>query len=149
MENKAKAAVDRIERECIALRVRMLNRIVTNVYDEALRPLGLKASQLNVLVAVAKLGVAQPTRLCDILQLDVSTLSRNLDRMRAKGWVEVVPGEDSRAQPVRLTAQGWRLLDRALPAWEQAQQQVSRLMGQESVTLLAKMSRKLAVQAGQ
>lgn len=146
MANKAKAAIDRIERECIALRVRMLNRMVTNVYDEALRPLRLKTSQLNVLVAVAKLGVAQPTRLCEILQLDVSTLSRNLDRMRTKGWIEVVPGEDNRAQPVRLAAPGWKLLDKAVPAWEEAQQQVSSLLGQEGVTLLTRTSRKMATQ---
>src|SRR6516162_3196973 len=46
--------------ECIAVRLRLVNRVVTNLYDAALRPLGLKVSQLNILVVTAKLGLAQP-----------------------------------------------------------------------------------------
>ena len=80
----------------------VLNRIVTNVYDRALRTLGLKASQLNILVAAGKLGVAHPKEVCSILQLDASTLSRNVKRMRAKGWLEGVASPDARSQPFRL-----------------------------------------------
>src|SRR6516225_5023210 len=98
-----------------------------------LRQLGLKVSQLNILVVTAKLGLAQPAKVCDILHLDTSTLSRNVDRMRAKGWLEVVPGEDTRTQPFRLTAQGRRLLERAVPAWEQAQQQAGELLDDEGI----------------
>src|SRR5246127_4856554 len=111
------SSIDTIARTCIAVRLRLLNRVVTNLYDDALRPLGLKVSQLNVLVVTAKLGLAQPAKVCDLLQLDTSTLSRNVERMRAKGWLEVVPGEDARTQPFRLTAQGRRLLEEAGPAW--------------------------------
>src|SRR5215831_1848863 len=92
MDNeKSSRAIDAIARTCIALRLRLLNRGVTNLYDDALRPLGLKVSQLNLLVVTAKLGLAQPARVCDLLQLDASTLSRNVERMRARGWLEVVP----------------------------------------------------------
>src|SRR5438874_3895487 len=89
------STIDAIARTCIAVRLRLLNRVVTNFYDDALRPLGLKVSQLNILVVTARLGVARPTRVCEILQLDASTLSRNVKRMMAKGkrWLEVVPGE--------------------------------------------------------
>src|SRR6516165_4682869 len=119
---KHSPAIDAIARTCTALRLRLLNRVVTNLYDDALRPLGLKVSQLNLLVVAAKLGLAQPAKVCDLLQLDPSTLSRNVERMRAKGWLEVVPEEDGRAQPFRLTLQGKRLIEKAVPAWEQAQQ---------------------------
>src|SRR5262245_55821540 len=112
------ASIEIIARNCVAVRLRLLNRVVTNLYDDALRPLGLKASQLNVLVATGKLGLARPARICEILQLDVSTLSRNVERMRDKGWLEIVPGEDARAQPFRLTPKGKRLIERAVPAWE-------------------------------
>src|SRR5215472_5591724 len=95
--------IDAIARSCIAVRLRLLNRVVTNLYDDALRPLGLKVSQLNILVVAAKLGLARPADVCGLLQLDASTLSRNVERMRAKGWLETVPGEDARAQPFRLT----------------------------------------------
>jgi DNA-binding MarR family transcriptional regulator len=138
-------AVDTIARTCIAVRLRLLNRVVTNLYDDALRPLGLKISQLNILVVTAKLGLAQPSKVCDILQLDTSTLSRNVERMRAKGWLEVVPGEDARTQPFRLTAQGRRLLERAVPAWEQAQRQATKLLGDEGIALLNQAAIKLGM----
>jgi DNA-binding MarR family transcriptional regulator len=147
MDEKQSQAIDAIARNCIAVRVRQLNRVITNVYDEALRPLGLKISQLNVLVAAAKLGLAQPTRLCEILQMDASTLSRNVERMRAKGWLEIMPGEDGRTQPFRLTPRGTRLLEKSIPAWERAQHRATDLLGPDGVAAVAKTARKVAVQA--
>ena len=126
---RARAAVDKIAGECVAVRVRMLNRVVTNIYDEALRPLGLKVSQMNILVAAAKMGTARPQEVCDFLHLDASTLSRNVERMKARGWLEVVPAEDGRSQPFRLTPQGRKLLEKAVPAWGAAQQQAKGVLG--------------------
>src|SRR5215510_7686153 len=128
-----KRAIDTIARNCIAVRLRLLNRVVTNLSDDALRPLGLKVSQLNILVVTAKLGLARPAQVCDILQLDTSTLSRNVERMRAHGWLEVVPDEDARAQPFRLTPSGKRLIEKAVPAWEAAQHQAGELLGDEGI----------------
>src|SRR5262245_1268847 len=128
--------IDTIARTCIAVRLRRLNRVITSMYDEVLRPLGLKTSQLNILVVTAKLGLARPAKVCEILQLDTSTLSRNVQRMRSAGWLEVVPGEDARAQPFRLTAQGKRLIVRAMPAWEQGQRRALELLGDEGIALL-------------
>jgi DNA-binding MarR family transcriptional regulator len=121
----------------------LLNRVVTNIYDDALRPLGLKASQLNLLIVTARLGVARPSWVCDILQLDSSTLSRNVERMRAHGWLEVVQEADARAQPFRLTAQGKRLIAKAFPAWEEAQRQATELLGHEGIAVLDKAATKL------
>src|SRR3954464_12754562 len=108
MTDKTSKQVDRIAASCIAGRLRLLNRVVTNLYDEALRPLGVKLSQGNVLAVTAKLGVARPSEVCDILELDTSTLSRTVDRMAANGWLEVLPDEDGRSHPFRLTDQGRR-----------------------------------------
>src|SRR5947199_4354214 len=102
MDNATTSSIDTISRTCIAGRLRLLNRVVTNLYDDALRPLGLKVSQLNILIVTARLGLARPAQVCAILQLDTSTLSRNVELMRAHGWLEVVPNEDARAQPFRL-----------------------------------------------
>ena len=142
---KHSPAIDAIARTCIALRLRLLNRGVTNLYDDALRPLGLKVSQLNLLVVTAKLGLAQPAKVCDLLQLDPSTLSRNVERMRAKGWLEVVPGKDARTQPFRLTTQGKKLLERAIPAWEEAQRHATELLGGDGIALLNNAARKLGI----
>ena len=140
---KTTTSIDTITKTCIAVRLRLLNRVVTNFYDDALRPLGLKVSQLNILIVTAKLGLARPTQIGDILQLDKSTLSRNLERMRAHGWLEVVPEQDARAQPFRLTSQGKRLIENTIPAWEQAQRQAMELLGDEGIALLDKAAGKL------
>jgi len=121
--------IDKLASECVAVRLRRLNRVVTNIYDNALRSLDLKVSQMNILVAAAKLGTARPIEVCEHLHLDVSTLSRNVERMKARGWLAVVPGEDGRSQPFRLTPQGRNLLERAVPAWSEAQKQVKKFLG--------------------
>ena len=132
-------------RECIGFRVRMLNRMVTAIYDETLSEAGLKTSQFNLLVAVTNREESRPAELAKILEMDESTLSRNVERMRAKGWLEVVPGEDARTQPFRLTAQGKRLLERAVPAWEKAQSQATEFLGDDGIALLSKAASKLGM----
>ena len=121
--------IDKIAGECVAVRLRMLNRLITNIYDNALRPLDLKVSQMNILVAAAKMGTARPLEVCAYLHLDVSTLSRNVERMKDRGWLAVVPQADGRAQPFQLTTSGRKLLEKAVPAWSDAQQQVTRILG--------------------
>ena len=137
------STIDHIARDCIAVRMRMLNRMITNLYDEALRPLGVKVSQMNILVAAAKLGLARPGQVCEILQLDASTLSRNVERMRARGWLEIVPGEDARAQPFRLTPAGKKLLERTIPAWEKGQSRAVTFLGADGMALLGKAMTKV------
>src|SRR4029077_11228642 len=143
MDNATTSSIDTIAKTCIAVRLRLLNRVVTNFYDDALRPLGLKVSQLNILIVTARFGLARPAQVCEILQLDASTLSRNIKPLQAHGWLEVVPEEDARAQPFRLTPQGRRLIEKAVPAWEEAQRRATELLGDEGTALLDKVARKL------
>jgi hypothetical protein len=75
----------------------------------------------------------------------MSTLSRSVEWMRAKGWLEVVLGEDARIQPFRLTNLGKKLLERAVPAWEEAQGKATVLLGDEGLILLDKAARKLGM----
>ena len=112
--------IETIATTCIAGRLRLLNRVVTNLYDDALRPFGLKLSQGNVLAVTAKLGVARPAEVCAILELDTSTLSRTVGCMVANGWLEPRPDDDGRSHPFRLTGEGKRLMEQAIPAWEKA-----------------------------
>ncbi len=136
-------SIDNIAGECVAVRLRMLNRVVTNIYDDALRPLGIKVSQMNILVAAGKMGLARPADVCGRLHLNGSTLSRNVERMKARGWLEVVPDKDGRAQPFRLTSDGCRLLEQAAPAWKKAQRQAKALLGDGMVDLLEQAVKRL------
>src|SRR2546421_9922309 len=141
------AMIDKVASECVAVRLRMLNRVVTNAYDDALRPLDLKVSQMNILVAAAKMGTVRPLEVCEYLHLDVSTLSRNVERMKARGWLEVVPDEDGRSQPFQLTAQGRKLLEKAVPAWSEAQEQVKRGLGDRFVDQLNRAMKRVSESA--
>src|SRR5437588_2947388 len=138
---------DKIAGECVAVRLRMLNRVITNIYDNALRPLEMKVSQMNILVAAAKMGTARPLKVCEYLHLDVSTLSRNVERMKARGWLEVVADEDGRSQPFQLTPQGRKLLGKAVPAWSEAQQQVTRVLGDGFVHQLNRAVKRIGEEA--
>ena len=144
MSNRSKEPdLETVVKTCIAVRVRLLNRVITNFYDDALRPLGVKTSQMNVLILTARMGLARPAKVCEILQMDTSTLSRNVERLRAKGWLEVVPEEDARAQPFRVTDKGWKLIEKSLPAWEEGQRRATELLGSEGVALLDNTSRRI------
>lgn len=129
-------SMETIATTCIAGRLRLLNRVVTNLYDEALRPCGIKLSQGNILAVTAKLGVARPAEVCAILELDTSTLSRAVERLVANGWLEILPDDDGRSHPFRLTAAGKRLMEQAFPAWEKAQAEARKLLGEDGLRLL-------------
>ena len=131
-----------IARQCLANQVRLLGRAVSAVYDEELRPLGLKVSQLNVLVAIATLGAPRPSDLAGALRVDKSTLSRNTERMRRSGWLATRSGE-GRSVHLTLTAAGRRLLERATPAWERAQDRARELIGARAADELARSAKRL------
>lgn len=126
--------IQNVADHCAATHLRTLTRFVSGVFDEQLRPLDLKISQLNILVLLATLKEARPVQLCEQLCLDPSTLSRNLDRMRARNWLEMsVAPEDARAHVVRLTEEGKELLRKALPFWKRAQERVEATIGKAAL----------------
>lgn len=133
---KPATTIETIATSCIAGRVRILNRVITNLYDEALRPVGVKLSQGNVLAVTAMLGVARPAEVCELLELDTSTLSRTVDRMVGNGWLEILPDEDGRSHPFRLTKEGKGLMEMSIPAWENAQREAKKLLGDDGLRLL-------------
>jgi DNA-binding MarR family transcriptional regulator len=135
--------IRRVERECIVFRVRMLSRIITGIYDDALSGVGMKVSQFSVLVAVSNREKARPAELAKILQMDESTLSRNVERMCARGWLRLEPDGDGRSHLIAATDRGIALIRKAYPAWQKAQTEVARRLGEENVAALRSAARKL------
>ena len=128
-------------RDCVATRLRMANRVITKVYDDALRPLGLTVTQMSMLVLAEDRGFIRQSEVGAELQLDDSTLSRNLERMRANGWLEEVSGDDARVHSYRLTEAGRALLDKTIPAWRGAQGEAQRRLGDAGVQALRRFAR--------
>ena len=129
-----------VVRDCIATRLRMADRVITKVYDDALRPLGLKVTQMSMLVLAEDRGLIRQAEVGAELRLDDSTLSRNLERMRANGWLEEVSADDARVHSYRLTAAGRALLERAIPAWRGAQHEAERQLGDAGVQALRRFA---------
>jgi DNA-binding MarR family transcriptional regulator len=134
---------DRLARECIAVRVRLINRVITALYDEALRPFGVRISQANILAAVAHIGESRPAELSRILRIEKSTLSRDVEFMKQKGWLESDPPLGGRNQTIRLTRQGHQLLGSIQPSWENAQVEAKQLIGEAGEAALNLIASRL------
>jgi DNA-binding MarR family transcriptional regulator len=135
-----------VEGVCVGGCVRKLNRMVSAIYDGALAKAGLKTSQFSVLVSVANRIQARPAELTKLLQLDESTLSRNVERMCARGWLRLVQDEDRRSHLIEVTDKGQALIRKCLPAWQKAQAEVSRRLGTDTVAELRSALRKLSAE---
>lgn len=118
-----------IASECLSVRVRRLGRVVTRIYDAALAPHGVSTAQLNLLAAIAAGDGARPVDLTRLLEVEKSTLSRDLKRMEQLGWVRSRGGPAGVGRPVTLTRAGSRLLVEVRDAWEKAQEAAQSELG--------------------
>jgi DNA-binding MarR family transcriptional regulator len=133
--------IDEMAGGCLMGRARLLTRVLTGMYDDELRPFGLKATQLNLLVVVAQLGPVRRIEIGRLIHLDPSTLTRNLQVMLSNGWIEeVADDEDGRGLPLRVTKRGKALLEEVAPAWKRAQGKAEKLLGSEGAALLRRLS---------
>ncbi len=132
---------------CLATRVRQLSRIITRVYDDAMRPLGITASQYTLLAQLASRDGITAVEIGHELDIEKSTLSRNLKRLLALGHIIMDPPAGRRGRGLHLTAKGSAVLRDAYPIWQAAQSSTLAVMGQDSrATLddLLKQAERLA-----
>ena len=122
----------------------MLNRVVSRVYDEMIRPHGIKFSQMNILTVVTLRGPIQPSEVGLVLSLEKSTLSRNVQLMEDNGWIESQSGESGNSHLLRVTRKGRQLLEKAAPDWQSAQEQVCELLGVKTATAIRKTMDRLS-----
>jgi len=116
---------------CACATVRRLSRLLTQLYDDHLRPSGVEAPQMVLLGTLAALPGLSQAALGARLALDKTTLSRNLRLMEANGWIEPAPVKDRRQKGFRLTAPGQDRLAAAKPLWAAAQAQFESSMSQD------------------
>ncbi len=114
---------------CACLSLRQASRVVTQMYDDALRPAGLRATQFGLLMAVRAVGRMTISELADFVIMDRTTLTRNLRPLEKNGYLRVEPGEDRRMRRVSLTRKGRTALEKAFPLWKEVQTQVMDKLG--------------------
>jgi DNA-binding MarR family transcriptional regulator len=127
--------------ECVCLNLRMSTRALTQVYDEALKPTGLRITQYSMLRAIRRLGPVPLQRLSEALALDQTTLPRNLRPLQKNGYVRVVTGSDRRERLASLTPKGTAALEAAQPLWRKTQDRIrSRFSAKQLETLLTALT---------
>ena len=123
-------------RGCTNLKLRQLTRRVSRHYDALVGATGLKTTQYSLLSHIVQLGPLKPSDLAARMQLDASTLTRNLQPLVQHGWVELGPGEDARSRLIHATEAGAAKRAEAQKAWKQAQLALNHRLGNERVVRL-------------
>ena len=118
---------------CACFNLRKATRVVTQLYDEALKPAGLRSTQFTVLAATRALGPVSVNELAEWIVMDRTTLTRNLKPLERDGLIAVRPGDDLRVRQVSLTAKGRKTLERAYPMWEGVQARLREQLGDARV----------------
>lgn len=121
---------------CISTRIRQLSRIITRVYDDALRPLGITASQFTLLTQLAQQDGITAVEIGHSLDIEKSTLSRNLKRLLKDGHITMDPPAGRRGRGLHLTPKGEMVIQQGYPVWRDAQTRTIRVMGPESRSTL-------------
>jgi DNA-binding MarR family transcriptional regulator len=121
---------------CICSNLRRAARLVTNYYDKLLEPVGLRMSQAIVLVVLYLAGVQTINEMAEKLELDRTTLTRNLKPLAHQGLLTIAPGSDQRTRVVTLTPEGEAALLKVLPLWEQTQSYMVEGIGKANASLL-------------
>lgn len=121
---------------CTNLKLRQLTRMVTRRYDVHVAEAGLKTTQYSLLSHVVTLGPIRPGELARRMQMDASTLTRNLQPLVAQGWIEIGAGDDARSRLVEATAAGREKRVQGQRAWKQAQVALNAQLGLERVAAL-------------
>jgi DNA-binding MarR family transcriptional regulator len=122
---------------------RRTSRALTQVYEEAIRPFGLRASQLSILQVLSRAGEVSQGQLGQMLAMDSTSLTRTLAIMIRQGWIAERRGKDRRERRLRLAKSGEKLLQRALPDWDKVQSKLRRQLGDETWNNLLQLTRQV------
>lgn len=141
------AEKERRRTECVCINLRQMSRVISQIYDDALAPSGLKITQFCLLRAIARLEPASVGALAEDQELDRTTLTRNLALLERDGLIEQTAGADKRKSLARLTRAGSAAVARALPHWEQVQEELRRSLGAQTLAQLSEIREKISAAA--
>jgi DNA-binding MarR family transcriptional regulator len=122
---------------------RRTSRTLTQLYEEALRPLGLRATQFTILQVLSLAGEVSQGQLGEMLAMDSTSLTRTLAIMVRQGWIAERRGEDRRERWLRLSSAGEAKLSRALPVWEKVQSRLRHQLGAQAWKNLLQLTQQV------
>jgi DNA-binding MarR family transcriptional regulator len=118
-----------METTCYCVAVRTAARKTTALYDSILEPAGVTLAQFSLLRKIERAGTVSLTKLGQLMELDRSTIGRNVKALEKLQLVRAASAEDQREAAVRLTSAGERALRVGAPLWEKAQRRVEAMLG--------------------
>ncbi|NWA29889.1 winged helix-turn-helix transcriptional regulator [Pseudomonas gingeri] len=130
------SAQDDFDGCCNCLATRQASRYLTAVYDQALSPVGLRATQFSILYKLVKFGPLTIGELANRMAMDRTTLSTNLKPLERDRLVDIVPGVDRRVKQALVTGAGLLRYQQALPLWKDVQSRFENTYGQQSAAEL-------------
>ena len=134
-QSEVEAYASELGKTCIGVRVRIMARHVSGIYEQQLRESKLTIGQMNMLTAMINIGEkhASASKLSGALCMEKSTVSRNLDKMESQGWIRRNEPTQGRLETLTVTASGRKVYANAYPGWSKAQQLVADELGDELV----------------
>ena len=123
---------------CLCASMRQSSRNISQIYNKHLKASGEKinANQVSILVTMSQVDDGSITKISNLLKMDRTTLTRNLNILKKSGWVKSNKGSDGRFTYINLTSKGNKVLSKVFPHWSRAQEQVKKILGGELDTFL-------------
>ncbi len=141
-------SITHLPQGCSNFKLHQLVRQFDQFYDAELAKAEIKTTQYSLLSSVVRLGPVRPGALAQVLKMQPSTLTRNLQTLVRAGWIEVGAGSDARSRSVTATDAGREKRTEARHHWKRAQQQINRVLGDAQVVALhAQLEQALALLA--
>ncbi len=140
-ERAALFGADREQRAsyCTCAMLRRASRRVTQVYDQALKPFGLSLNQYSLLANLLRSEGISITDLAERLDMERTTLTRNLKPLETAGWLRVKAGPDRRSRALEILPEGRAVVEQAFPAWQQAERRFRKSMGRDEAAELRQL----------
>ncbi|MFZ0520581.1 MAG: MarR family winged helix-turn-helix transcriptional regulator [Candidatus Acidiferrales bacterium] len=129
---------------CLCANFRRASRALTQLYETAIRPLGIRATQLTILQVLTRAGDLPQGKLGEILAMDSTSLTRTLAIMKRHGWIACRRGEDRRERWVSLAPAGKSQLRRVEPVWEKVQSRLRSQLGDRDWNNFLELTRQVA-----
>ncbi|WP_148862966.1 MarR family winged helix-turn-helix transcriptional regulator [Marinobacter fonticola] len=120
-----------VARDCLCRKARMVDRMITRAYDDALRPIDLRITQFTLLAAIGYGGPNSISELADWLAMERTTLTRNLKLLEQNEFIAMGAGSHHRSRAIKLTAPGKNKLEQAYPLWQAVQEKFRESLGSE------------------
>ncbi|AAN30478.1 hypothetical protein C064_01442 [Brucella suis 63/252] len=128
---------------CFCIYLRQAARKISNIYDEALAPLGINVAQFSTLRKIRRAGSISLSELARLSELDRSTMGRNTKVLQRVGLIEHVASDDHRETNLTLTTEGRNLAERGAPLWNRAQKEIETRLGGDGAEQLLALLRRL------